>query len=63
VSVWTVIALCAGGVAVVGCAVWVGRNLQKGSQAKAVEEARQRMDAVASSNLPSTAARLRNSRF
>ena len=62
-SVWIVIALCAGGVAVVGCAVWVGRNLQKGSQAKAVEEARQRMDAVAPSDVSSTITRLRDGRF
>lgn len=62
-SVWIVVALCAGGVAIVGCAIWMGRNLQKGAQAEAVEEARQRMDAVATSDLPSTVARMRDGRY
>lgn len=60
---WLVVGAFAGTIAAIGAAVWVGRRLQKGETAKAVEEARQRMDAVAGGTKSGVTNRMRNGSF
>ena len=58
-----IIAILAGIAAGAWLCFWMGRRIQKGRQAAAVEEARQRMDKVGSGTLSSTAQRLRSRKF
>lgn len=60
---WLAIGVFAGTIAAIGAAVWVGRRLQKGEAAQAVEEARQRMDAVADGTKSGAANRMRDGSF
>lgn len=59
---WLVIALL-GTIAAVGGAIWLGRHLQKGTQAKSAAEAQEKMSKVKPRNVSSTAKRLRSGKF
>mgnify|MGYP001495272287 CR=1 len=59
---WLVIALL-GTIAAVGGAIWLGRHLQKGTQAKSAAEAQEKMSKVQPRNVSSTAKRLRSGKF
>lgn len=56
-SILTLIAVAA------GICFWLGRRIQKGSQAEDVAKAQKKMASVADRDLPYTARRLRDSRF
>lgn len=60
---WIVMAGCAALVIPAIAAFFVARKIFQAKQRKAVEEARQRMDAVVHNDLPHTAQRLRDGRF
>tara|TARA_B100000405_G_C16591699_1_gene377052 strand:- start:151 stop:339 length:189 start_codon:yes stop_codon:yes gene_type:complete len=62
VDAWLVIALL-GTIAAVGGAIWLGRHLQKGTQAKSAAEAQEKMSKVQPRNVSSTAKRLRSGKF
>ena len=59
---WLVIALL-GTIAAVGGAIWLGRHLQKGTQAKSAAEAQEKMSKVKRRNVSSTAKRVRSGKF
>ena len=59
---WLVIALL-GTIAAVGGAIWLGRHLQKGTQAKSAAEAQEKMSKIKPRNVSSTAKRLRSGKF
>ena len=52
-----------GTIAAVGGAIWLGRHLQKGTQAKSAAEAQEKMSKVQPRNVSSTAKRLRSGKF
>ena len=61
---WLIMAGCAAVAAPAIAAFWVAGKIAQAKQRKAVEEARQRMDAVSGDRPPHhTRDRLRNSRF
>lgn len=62
-NAWLVIALLAGTIAALGGAIWLGRHLQKGTQAKSAAEAQEKMSKVQPRNVSSTAKRLRSGKF
>ena len=62
-NAWLIIALLAGTVATFGGAIWLGRHLQKGAQAKSAAEAQEKMSKVKPRNRSSTAKRLRSGKF
>lgn len=46
-----------------GVSLWLGRHLQKGTQAKEAEEARRRMEETGTFDRPSTLKRMRSGDF
>lgn len=63
-SAWVVVAACVGFAGALAGAVFLGRRLQAGRQAKATSEAQSRMAGVGNDrDLPSTARRLRDRSF
>jgi len=63
VNAWFIIALFVGAIAAFVGAIWLGRHLQKGAQAKSAAKAQEKMSKVKPRNLSSTAKRLRSGKF
>ena len=62
-SVWVALSLCIGIAGALFAAVWLGRRLEKGKNAKAVSEAQARMADHRDSSDSATADRMRDGRF